>query len=93
MTESAVTCAPEGSVETKGHTRLIQKVEKQARDSSDALSHLRDRVPKPCADALPRTHLALEACALLTREFNAAMGLPVGSAHQCLPEGLSMAEC
>ena len=63
---------------------LVQNVEKKAREPSDAISQLMDQVPQPCPETPPRTHLALEDYALLTRDFNVAMGLPVGSVRQCL---------
>ena len=58
---------------------FAQKVEKQARESIDAISQLADQVPRPHQEAPRQAHLSL-----LTRDFNAAMGLPVGSSRQCL---------
>ena len=65
-------------------TITVQAVEKQARPSSDPLESLSGQVPQPNASEYRASRLTLESCALLTRDFNAAMGLPKGELPQCV---------
>ena len=59
-------------------------VEKQARARIDPLESLSGQVPQPCVEETKSPRMPLEACALLTRDFNAAMGLPKGELPRCM---------
>ena len=62
----------------------VHAVEKQARARVDPLESLSGQVPQPCVEATKSPRMPLEACALLTRDFNAAMGLPKGELPRCI---------
>ena len=61
-------------------------MEKQSRVHDDPLSTLSGQVPLPTAEVLTQNQLALVACALLTRDFNGAMGLPKGELPRCVDQ-------
>ena len=61
-----------------------QAVEKHSRAHEDPLATLSGQVPLPNAGMLAQEQLALAACALLTRDFNGAMGLPKGELPKCV---------
>ena len=71
---------PEASIEPP----TVQAVEKKARAPSDPLESLSGQVPQPNASGSRTSQLTLDACALLTRDFNAVMGLPMGELPQCV---------
>ena len=71
---------PENSVESS----MVQAVEQKARASSDPLESLSGQVPQPSTSRNRTSQLTLDACALLTRDFNAVMGLPKGELPQCV---------
>ena len=62
----------------------VHRVEKQPRAHEDPIHQLTGKVPQPCEEGLASEHLALAACALLTREFNVAMGLPKRELPRCI---------
>ena len=53
----------------------VHAVEKKARAPLDPVDSLSGQVPQPSASENRPSRLPLEACAMLTRDFNAAMGL------------------
>ena len=63
---------------------IVQAVEKQARALSDPLESLSGQVPQPSTSESRSSRLTLETCARMTRDFNAAMGLPKGELPQCV---------
>ena len=69
--------------EVKGASCVAQKLEK-TESTRDAISQLADQIPRPCVDDPSSADLILEKYVLLTREFNAAINLPVGSALRCV---------
>ena len=62
----------------------VHAVEKKARAPLDPLGSLSGQVPQPSTSESRPSRLPLEACALLTRDFNAAMGLPKGELPKCI---------
>ena len=81
--ESAVYIEEVKEDEVKGVQYDAHKVEK-TEPARDAMAQLADQIPQPCvADPVP-TDVALEKYALLTREFNNAMSLPVGTTPMCV---------
>ena len=70
--------------ETSLETPTVQAVEQKARALSDPLESLSGQVPQPNASEGRRSQLTLDSCALLTRDFNAAMGLPKGELPGCV---------
>ena len=62
----------------------VHAVEKKARAQQDPLDSLSGQVPQPSTSENRPARLPLEACALLTRDFNAAMGLPKGELPKCI---------
>ena len=62
----------------------IHAVEKKARAHQDPLDSLSGQVPQPSTSENRPSGLPLGACALLTRDFNAAMGLPKGELPKCI---------
>ena len=71
---------PENSLESS----MVQAVEQKARALSDPLESLSGQVPQPNASESRASQLTLDSCALLTRDFNAAMGLPKGELPRCI---------
>ena len=63
---------------------VVQAVEQKVRAPSDPLESLSGQVPQPNASENRAAQLTLDSCALLTREFNAAMGLPKGELPRCI---------
>ena len=61
-----------------------QKLENHTKEPVDALSQLLDQVPKSCQVDPQQAQLTLEDYVLCTRDFNSAMGLPVGSVARCV---------
>ena len=56
----------------------VQQAEK-ARETVDALTQLADQIPQPHPVPSVKAETSLQDLALLTREFNRAMGLPEGA--------------
>ena len=71
---------PESSLEPP----TVQAVEQKARALSDPLESLSGQVPQPNASESRKSQLTLDSCALLTRDFNTAMGLPQGGLPRCI---------
>ena len=71
---------PENSLEPS----MVQAVEQKARALSDPLESLSGQVPQPNASGSRTSQLTMDSCALLTRDFNAAMGLPKGELPRCI---------
>ena len=76
QTEEPLQNSPESTV--------VQAVEQKVRAQSDPLESLSGQVPQPNASGKRAAQLTLDSCALLTREFNAAMGLPKGELPRCI---------
>ena len=76
QTEEPLQNSPESTV--------VQAVEQKVRAQSDPLESLSGQVPQPNASGQRAAQLTLDSCALLTREFNAAMGLPKGELPRCI---------
>ena len=64
-------------------------VEKKAKAQLDPLDSLSGQVPQPSTSEKGPSRLSLEACALKTRDFNAAMGLPKGELPKCIDKARS----
>ena len=62
----------------------VHAVEKKARAPLDPLGSLSGQVPQPSTSESRPSRLPLEACALLTRDFNVAMCLPKGELPKCM---------
>ena len=54
----------------------------RAEEADEAMSQLADQIPKPHAVSSGSTGCSLQQLALLTREFNSAMGLPEGASKK-----------
>ena len=70
--------------ETSVEPPIVQAVEKKVRAPSDPLESLSGQVPQPNTSGSRTSQLTLDACALLTRDFNTVMGLPKGELPQCV---------
>ena len=57
----------------------IQTGPERAEKADEALSQLADQIPRPHVVSSGSTECSLQQLALLTREFNSAMGLPEGT--------------
>ena len=71
-------------LENSLESTVVQAVEQKVRAPSDPLESLSGQVPQPNASENQAAQLTLDSCALLTREFNAAMGLPKGELPRCI---------
>ena len=74
----------EEPLENSLESTVVQAVEQKVRALSDPLESLSGQVPQPNASETRAAQLTLDSCALLTREFNAAMGLPKGELPRCI---------
>ena len=80
MTESVVQAAyVSDDVADPSISALQTKQAGRAETANDALTQLADQIPRPHAVSSGTSGSSLQQLALLTREFNSAMGLPEGA--------------